>query len=87
MDLEAEDIFAEAVAAISKVDDQKSFTMAPGKMGGGRYHCERRRYKPQGKVGMLFRSTAEGPPNLSAGDLYYYLGPYFLTAYSVAGKP
>ena len=30
MDLEAEDIFAEAVATISKVDDQTPFTMAPG---------------------------------------------------------
>ena len=94
MDLEAEDIFAEAVAAISKVDDQTSFTMAPGEtwaVEGITANDDganpKARWVAHMQVGMLFRSTAEGPPNLSASDLYYYLGPYFLTAYSAAGTP
>jgi hypothetical protein len=36
---------------------------------------------------MVFRSTADGPPNVAAAELLYYQGPYFLGVYRAADKP
>ena len=94
MDFKSSDIFAEAVRAVTKVEDPTPFILGAtetwaveGNILNDDAASPKSRWVPHLQVGMVFRETADGPPNVSAAELLYYQGPYFLEVYRAADKP